>query len=145
MEKLHLTIKKLNLKIIKPDTYFAKAYSLGIPIKGIENLKNQLFGLEANFEELNAIDFKKGCYIGQENTARMKLKEKLRRRLLPIYSSEKLNVGEEIFYNKVKVGKILIDQPYPFGLIKVVDPNIKEFENTELLANSKKCKILKSV
>ena len=145
LEKLHLTIKKLNLKIIKPDTYFAKAHSLGIPIKGIENLKDQLFGLEANFEELNAIDFKKGCYIGQENTARMKLKEKLRRRLLPIYSSEKLNVGEEIFYNKVKVGKILISQPYPFGLIKLVDPNIKEFENIELLANSKKCKILKSV
>ena len=145
LEKLHLTIKKLNLKITKPDTYLAKAYSLGIPIKGIEKLKDQLFGLEANFEELNAIDFKKGCYIGQENTARMKLKEKLRRRLLPIYSSEKLNVGEEIFYNKVKVGKILIDQPYPFGLIKVVDPNLKEFANTELLANSKKCKILKSV
>ena len=145
LEKLHLTIKKLNLKIIKPDTYFAKAHSLGIPIKGIQNLKDQLFGLEANFEELNAIDFKKGCYIGQENTARMKLKEKLRRRLLPISSTEKLNVGEEIFYNKVKVGKILIDQPYPFGLIKVVDPNIKEFENTELLANNKKCKILKSV
>ena len=145
LEKLHLTIRKLDLKIVKPDTYFAKAHSLGIPIKGIENLKDQLFGLEANFEELNAIDFKKGCYIGQENTARMKLKEKLRRRLLPIYSSEKLNVGEELFYNKVKVGKILIDQPYPFGLIKVVDPNIKEFENTELLANTKKCKILKSV
>ena len=145
LEKLHLTIKKLNLKIIKPDTYFAKAHSLGIPIKGIENLKDQLFGLEANFEELNAIDFKKGCYIGQENTARMKLKDKLRRRLLPVYSKEKLNLGEEIFYNKVKIGKILIDQPYPFGLIKVVDPNIKEFENTELLANSKKCKILKSV
>ena len=145
LEKLHLTIKKLNLKIIKPDTYFAKAHSLGIPIKGIENLKDQLFGLEANFEELNAIDFKKGCYIGQENTARMKLKEKLRRRLLPISSTEKLNLGEEIFYNKIKIGKILIEQPYPFGLIKVIDPNIEEFENKELLANNKKCKILKSV
>ena len=145
LEKLHLTIKKLNLKIIKPDTYFAKAHSLGIPIKGIENLKDQLFGLEANFEELNAIDFKKGCYIGQENTARMKLKEKLRRRLLPISSTEKLNLGEEIFYNKTKIGKILIDQPYPFGLLKVVDPNVEEFENKELLANNKKCRILKSV
>ena len=145
LEKLHLTIKKLNLKIIKPDTYFAKAHSLGIPIKGIENLKDQLFGLEANFEELNAIDFKKGCYIGQENTARMKLKEKLRRRLLPISSTEKLNLGEEIFYNKTKIGKILIEQPYPFGLLKVIDPNIEEFENKELLANNKKCRILKSV
>ena len=144
LEKLHLTIKKLDLKIVKPDTYFAKAHSLGIPIKGIENLKDQLFGLEANFEELNAIDFKKGCYIGQENTARMKLKEKLRRRLLPISSSEKLNLGEEIFYNKTKIGKILIEQPYPFGLVKVIDPNVEEFENKELLANNKKCKILKS-
>jgi folate-binding protein YgfZ len=145
LEKLHLTIKKLNLKIIKPDIYFAKAHSLGIPIKGIENLKDQLFGLEANFEELNAIDFKKGCYIGQENTARMKLKEKLRRRLLPISSTEKLNFGEEIFYNKTKIGKILIEQPYPFGLLKVIDPNVEEFENKELLANNKKCRILKSV
>ena len=145
LEKLHLTIKKLNLKIIKPDTYFAKAHALGIPIIGIENLKDQLFGLEANFEELNAIDFKKGCYIGQENTARMKLKEKLRRRLLPISSTEKLNLGEEIFYNKNKIGKILIDQPYPFGLLKVIDPNVEEFENKELLANNKKCRILKSV
>ena len=145
LEKLHLTIKKLDLKIVKPDAYFAKAHSLGIPINGIENLKDQLFGLEANFEELNAIDFKKGCYIGQENTARMKLKEKLRRRLLPISSTEKLNLGEEIFYNKTKIGKILIEQPYPFGLIKVIDPNVEEFENKELLANNKKCKILKSV
>ena len=145
LEKLHLTIKKLDLKIVKPDVYFAKAHSLGIPIKGIKNLKDQLFGLEANFEELNAIDFKKGCYIGQENTARMKLKEKLRRRLLPISSTEKLNLGEEIFYNKIKIGKILIEQPYPFGLIKVIDPNIKDFENKELLANNKKCRILKSV
>ena len=145
LEKLHLTIKKLDLKIVKPDAYFAKAHSLGIPVKGIKNLKDQLFGLEANFEELNAIDFKKGCYIGQENTARMKLKEKLRRRLLPISSTEKLNLGEEIFYNKIKIGKILIEQPYPFGLIKVIDPNIEDFENKELLANNKKCRILKSV
>ena len=144
LEKLHLTIKKLDLKIVKPDIYFAKAHSLGIPIKGIENLKDQLFGLEANFEELNAIDFKKGCYIGQENTARMKLKEKLRRRLLPISSTEQLNLGEEIFYNKTKIGKILIEQPYPFGLVKVIDPNLEEFEKKELLANNKKCKILKS-
>ena len=62
-----------------------------MPEKGQVNLKGQLFGLEANFEKLQAIDFKKGCFVGQENTARMKLKNKLRRRLLPISSNEKLN------------------------------------------------------
>ena len=145
LEKLHLTIKKLELKITKPEIYFKEAHILGIPIKGVESLKDQLFGLEANFEELSAIDFKKGCYIGQENTARMKLKNKLRRRLLPISSTEKLNLGEEIFYDRIKVGKILIEKPYPFGLVKLIDPNVEEFQNKELLVNNKKCKILKSV
>ena len=145
LEKLHLTIKKLELKITKPEIYFNEAHILGVPIKGVESLKEQLFGLEANFEELKAIDFKKGCYIGQENTARMKLKNKLRRRLLPISSTEKLNLGEEIFYDKIKVGKILIEKPYPFGLVKLIDPNVEEFQNKELLVNNKKCKILKSV
>ena len=145
LEKLHLTIKKLELKITKPEIYFKEAHILGIPVKGVESLKEQLFGLEANFEELKAIDFKKGCYIGQENTARMKLKNKLRRRLLPISSTEKLNLGEEIFYDKIKIGKILIEKPYPFGLVKLIDPNVEEFQNKELLVNNKKCKILKSV
>ena len=145
LEKLHLTIKKLGLKIVKPEIYFKDAHALGVPVKGVESLKEQLFGLEANFEELKAIDFKKGCYIGQENTARMKLKNKLRRRLLPISSTEKLNLGEEIFYDKIKVGKILIEKPYPFGLVKLIDPNVEEFQNKELLVNNKKCKILNSV
>ena len=100
---MHLTIKKLNLKIIEPDEYFLKAHSLGIPIKGIENLKEQLFGLEANFEELQAIDFKKGCYIGQENTARMKLKNKLRRRLYAVKSNKNLSKGDELSFNKKKL------------------------------------------
>src|SRR6056300_1286264 len=54
LEKLYLTIKKLDLKIIKAENYFLDAHALGIPIKGVENLKEQLFGLEANFEELKA-------------------------------------------------------------------------------------------
>ena len=77
LEKLYLTVKKLNLKIVENKSYLEKAFFKGIPIEGLNNLQNQLFGLEINFEKLNAIDFKKGCYIGQENTARMKLKIKL--------------------------------------------------------------------
>ena len=142
LEKLYLTIKKLNLSIIDSKEYFSLAHKLGVPEKGLLNLKDQLFGLEANFETLQAIDFKKGCFIGQENTARMKLKNKLRRRLLPISSNEKLKIGDEVIYNDTKIGKILIDQPYPFGLIKVVDPDLEEFKNKKLLANNKECKIL---
>jgi len=145
LEKLYLTIKKLSLKIIDNKEYYSLAHKLGVPEIGLINLKDQLFGLEANFETLQAIDFKKGCFVGQENTARMKLKNKLRRRLLPISSSKKLNIGDEITFNNIKIGKILIDQPYPFGLIKVIEPNLEDFKDKVLLANNKECKILEHV
>ena len=145
LDKLYLTIKKLSLKIIDSKEYFFQAYKLGIPEKGIKGLKDQLFGLEANYENLQAIDFKKGCFIGQENTARMRLKNKLRRKLMAISSSERLTVGEELTYKNYKVGKIMIDKPYAFALIKMFDPNFKEFENKELKINNKKCKILKCI
>jgi|TARA_B110000211_G_scaffold110767_1_gene128724 folate-binding protein YgfZ len=142
LEKLHLTIKKLNLKIITPSSYFIKSHSMGIPIKGVEKLKEQLFGLEANFEEFKAIDFKKGCYIGQENTARMKLKNKLRRKLLPINTNQDLNLGEELKYNNIVIGKVLIDKPLPFALIKLFDPDFSEFSDKEILINDKKVKLI---
>ena len=142
LEKLHLSIKKLNLKIQDPKTYFAEAHSLGIPEKGIENLKEQLFGLEANFEELQAIDFKKGCYIGQENTARMKLKNKLRRRLMAINAEGEVSVGDDLNYGEKKIGKILINKPHPFALIKLFDPNFSDFKNKELTSGKIKIKII---
>tara|TARA_B100000963_G_C22625301_1_gene672020 strand:- start:2063 stop:2956 length:894 start_codon:yes stop_codon:yes gene_type:complete len=142
LEELHLTIKRLNLKIIEPDSYFTKAHKLGIPVKGLENLKDQLFGLEANFEILKAIDFKKGCYIGQENTARMKLKNKLRRRLFPILTDQNLNLGDELKYNDTIIGKVLINKPLPFALIKLFNPDFIEFYKKEISINNMKVELL---
>ena len=142
LEKLYLTIKKLNLNIVDIKIYHELAYQQGIPIKGLENLKEQLFGLEANFEQLNGIDFKKGCYVGQENTARMKLKNKLRRRLLPIKVEGKINIGSEIMFNNNKIGKVLINDPYPFGLIKLTEPDFSNFKNRHLTINGIKAKLI---
>jgi len=144
LEKLHLTIKKLNLKIIDNEIYLNIAHLNGIPIKGVNDLKNQLFGLEANFEELKAIDFKKGCYVGQENTARMKLKNKLRRRLLAIKTDESIKVGNELLFNNIQIGKVLIGYPYPFALIKLFNPEFYEFKDKEILINGKKVEIINS-
>ena len=122
LEKLYLTIKKLNLKIVESKFYVEKAFLKGIPVEGLNNLQNQLFGLEINFEKLNAIDFKKGCYVGQENTARMKLKNKIRKQLMPIKTEIEIKIGDEIKFKNSVIGKILIDKPYPFALIKLFDP-----------------------
>ena len=48
-----------------------------------------------------------------------------------------------IKYKNNEVGKVLIDKPYPFGLIKIVDPDLKEFTNSELDCGKSKIKIQK--
>ena len=73
----------------------------------------------------------------------MKLKNKLRRRLLPIKTDSELKIGSEIMFNDVKIGKILINKPYPFALIKLFDPEISNFENKELSVDNKKVYIQK--
>ena len=124
LEKLYLSLKKLNLKDDKVEKYYIRSHMLGIVPKNLNKLQNKLFGIECNFEELNGIDFKKGCYIGQENTARIKLKNKLSKRLLPIEIIDgKLMEDEKIYNNNVEIGKILIDEEYPFALFKFLDKN----------------------
>ena len=127
LEKLYLSLKKLDLKDDKIENYYNQSHNLGIVPKNLNKLKNKLFGIECNFEELNGIDFKKGCYVGQENTARIKLKNKLSKRLLPIKMiSGELNEDEKVYINDIEIGKILIDEEYPFALIKFLDKNFNK-------------------
>ena len=142
LEKLYLTLKKLELKSSNQKEYYDHSFKLGISQQGNKILQNKLFGLEANFEELNAIDFKKGCYVGQENTARMKLKNKIRKKLFPIETKTKLKEGSEIFYNEKAVGKLLISEPYPFALINLFSPDLKDFSDKELTCDNQKVKII---
>ena len=124
IEKLYLSLKKLGLKDDKVENYYARSHKLGVVPKNLNQLKNKLFGIECNYEELNGIDFKKGCYVGQENTARIKLKNKLSKRLLPIEVIKGDLFEDEIIYNNdVEIGKILIIDEYPFGLIKYLNKN----------------------
>jgi folate-binding protein YgfZ len=127
LEKLYLSLKKLDLHDANLKEYYSLSHSLGIVPKDLNKLQNKLFGIECNFEELNGIDFKKGCYVGQENTARIKLKNKLSKRLFPInLINGKLHEGESIYNNEIQIGKILINNDYPFALIKYLDKNFNE-------------------
>ena len=127
LEKLYLSLKKLELKDDNINNYYDLSHKLGIVPKNLNKLKNKLFGIECNFEELNGIDFKKGCYVGQENTARIKLKDKLSKRLLPIEIIDgQLDEDEKIYNNDVEIGKVLINQEYPYALIKYLDKNFNK-------------------
>tara|TARA_B100001121_G_scaffold307659_1_gene329641 strand:- start:777 stop:1661 length:885 start_codon:yes stop_codon:yes gene_type:complete len=128
LEKLYLSLKKLNLIDSDVKEYYSLSHKLGIVPKNFNKLQNKLFGIECNYFELNGIDFKKGCYVGQENTARIKLKNKLTKRLLPVkVINGKLYQGESIFSNEIEIGKILIENDYPFALVKYLDNN---FDNS---------------
>jgi len=130
LEKLYLSLKKLDLYDANLDDYYSFSHKLGIVPKDLNKLQNKLFGIECNYEELNGIDFKKGCYVGQENTARIKLKNKLSKRLLPINIVKgELTEGESIFYNENDIGKVLIEKDYPFALIKYLDENFNGKSN----------------
>ena len=143
LEKLDITLKKLNLKSVDSSNYYSLSHKLGIAQINTDKLKNKIFGIECNFEELNAIDFKKGCYVGQENTSRMKLRNKVRRRLLPITTNNKVSIDSEILFEDQKIGKVLIDTPYPFALIKLFDPEFAQFSDKDLINGGLKLKLLK--
>ena len=61
LEKLYLSLKKLDLKSSELKEYYNFSHELGIPQRDMDKLSDKLFGIECNFEELNGIDFKKGC------------------------------------------------------------------------------------
>jgi len=119
-----------------------KLFDLGIPSKDIQKLQNQLFSLEANFLELNGIDQKKGCYIGQENTARMYLKNKVNKRLFALHAiSGKVKEEQKITLNNEEIGKVLINDLFPFGLIKINKDNKNLIIDKELKTETASIKI----
>ncbi len=67
-----------------------------VPETGIELLPDETYILEAGFERLDGVDFRKGCYVGQEVTARMKHKTELRKGLVQVAVSGNAEPGTPI-------------------------------------------------
>ena len=77
-----------------------------IPATGIELLPNETYILEAGFERLSGVDFKKGCYVGQEVTARMKHKTELRKGLVQVEIDGEAPIGSAITASGKPVGTV---------------------------------------
>lgn len=77
-----------------------------VPESGIELLPNDSYLLEHGFERLNGVDFRKGCYVGQEVTARMKHKTELRKGLAIVAVDGLAEVGTEIVSGGKPVGTL---------------------------------------
>jgi hypothetical protein len=64
--------------------YDAARIALGVPDGSRDLLVDKTFALEGNFDELNGVDFDKGCFVGQENTTRQKHRGAVRKRLMRV-------------------------------------------------------------
>ena len=77
-----------------------------IPETGIELIPDDTYILEAGFARLNGVDFRKGCYVGQEVTARMKHKTELRKGFATVELKGSAPVGTEILAGGKPAGRL---------------------------------------
>ena len=89
------------------DRYQWHRISLGLPDSSRDMEVEKSILLEGGFEELNGVDFKKGCYMGQELTARTKFRGLIKKRLMPVnIQGAKLSPGTVIKQNGKTVGEL---------------------------------------
>lgn len=126
----HEIIKHLNSDTLNSTddfSYKAFRYKLGIP-EGIEDLPpGKPLPLEVNCDYLHGVSFHKGCYIGQELTARTYHTGVVRKRLMPLLFNEvpnqSLSYDEKIINESGNVvGKFRgIENQYGLGLMRIIE------------------------
>lgn len=78
------TLSRKGFSLVEDAGFLALRLSLGVPEGRDELLVDKDVLLDAGFDELNGIDWRKGCFIGQEVTARMKYRALVKKRLVPV-------------------------------------------------------------
>ncbi len=83
--------------------------NVGLSDPGYDFGMDALYAIDANLDLLDAIDFHKGCYVGQELTSRMKRRGQIKNRILPFrYTDDLPESGHEILQNDRKAGEVLL-------------------------------------
>ena len=79
-----------------------------IPYTPEDLIINKSLLLENNFQNINAIDWHKGCYVGQEITARMKYRSLLKKKIYVLkLLSGSINPGDSIILNSINIGNVI--------------------------------------
>jgi folate-binding protein YgfZ len=78
------TAADLGATLVAAEDYEAHRIALGTPRGGLDFLYNDAFPHEADMDQLNGIDFEKGCYVGQEVVSRVEHRGTARKRVVPV-------------------------------------------------------------
>ena len=121
------------------DDYAAFARSLGVPGPadwGVE----QTYPIEANFDLLNGIDFKKGCFVGQETTSRMKRRGTVKTRFLPIaFEGAAPAPGAEVLAGELRAGQVLSGA----GGLAMASLRLDRIEGADLSVNGQPVRVVR--
>jgi folate-binding protein YgfZ len=90
--------------------YEAHRLALGVPGEADWG-SDKTYPIEANFDLLHGIDFKKGCFVGQETTSRMKRRGVIKTRMLPLtFEGPAPAAGAEVLAGELRAGEVLAGQ-----------------------------------
>ena len=107
----------INVSVGKIDIWHTARIAAGIPEGAIDLTPERALMLEAGLDQLGAVDFEKGCYVGQEVTARTHYRGLVKRRLVPIKITGALpSVGSDIIWNEKVIGSSKTSAPHDHGM-----------------------------
>jgi folate-binding protein YgfZ len=115
------TLSELGFTEAAQGSFKDHRYALGVPEGSNDLLPDKAIPLECGFDELNGVDWQKGCYMGQELTARTKYRGLVRKRLLPIrFEGNPLPVGTDLTLDGKEVGDIrAVDGHHGLALLRL--------------------------
>ena len=92
----------------KQAAYNARRIALGVPEFGVDFGSEEMFPMDVNYDALGGVNYKKGCFVGQEVASRMKRKGEVRKRTLVVaYEGPAPEKGAAIMAGDSKLGEVL--------------------------------------
>jgi folate-binding protein YgfZ len=89
------------------EAYESHRVTAGVPKGGIDFVYGDTFVHEANFDAVHGVDFKKGCYVGQEVVSRVHFRKTARKRIVKVhFDGPPPAPGSEILYGEIAIGSI---------------------------------------
>lgn len=131
-DEAEAALRRAGFEILGIEAYTAHRIALGVPDHN-DFARDQSFLLECNGEELHGVDFRKGCYVGQELTARMKHRGTARRRILRVTGAGAVS-GAAILDGEREIGTVL-SALGGFGLASIRLDRWRQAQGKPLTAN----------
>jgi len=97
--------KELGATLVDEAAYEAHRVALGVPRGGLDFIYNDAFPHDADMDQLGGVDFKKGCYVGQEVVSRVEHRGSARMRVVPVrYDQHAPDAGLPVMLGEKSVG-----------------------------------------